>query len=485
MLVSVRFLLNNGKPKTRIETLEGKEYLVAPMVMIVEGVFEGSDGPIYYPSEELAKTPESWNHKPIVNYHPEENGSGISACSPIVIETRKVGLIMNTTYKSGNKLAAEAWLDQEKLKKVDDRVLKMIQNGEPVEVSTGLFVDQEQTDEKEFKGKKYSKIAKNIRPDHLAILPDRKGACSLTDGAGLLVNERKSEKDPNSLSVTLNEESFRQIESKVHKTLAAKYGKPGQHWPGYIHELYGDEVIYSTSNWDDDGFYSYSDGLFSHKYQRGSDESITLIGEPVAMKRVTSYQPVNSLTSNQSSEEEMTKKEKVKLILNSNLGFKPEDTEMLEKSPDGFLDSVLASKKPDPTPTPVPTSAPTPAPVPAVVTTPAPAVPAEPQTAEQYIANAPPAVREMLQNALAHQKAMKATLVEKLVGNSRNQFTKEYLEQRSLEELNGMVALIGETVPTQNQSVLQPNYGLAAGTTPVPVTTNQEKEGVLELPKMF
>lgn len=487
MLTSVRFILNGGKSKTRYETLEGKEYLVVPMVMIVEGVFEGSDGPIYYPGDELAKTPESWNYKPVVNYHPEENGEGISACSPVVIESRKVGIIMNTSYKGKNKLAAEAWLDHEKLKKVDPRILEMVEKGTPVNVSTGLFLDQETlAEEKEFNGRKYKKVAKNLRPDHLAILPDKTGACSIADGAGLLINARP-EKDPDSLSVLLNESSFRQIEDKIRKALASKYGEPGQHWCGYLTEVYGDEVIYSVEEYDEDGFYRDSRHLFSHKYKRGSDDSITLQGEPVPVKRVITYQPLNQLTSNQSSEGDMTKKEKVQYIINANIGFKPEDADALEKSPDNFLDSVAASAKkqaetkqeqkpvelkPDST-----TAAATPVVVPEQKPTPA------PLTVDQYIESAPPAVREILQNALASQKAAKTSLVEKLVGNSRNKFTKEYLEQRSLEELNGMVALIGEPAPTQNHYILQPNYALAAGTTQQSVTTNQEAG--LDLPKMF
>ena len=40
--------------------MDGKDFLVAPMVMIVEGVLEGSEGPLYYPATELAKTPAVW-----------------------------------------------------------------------------------------------------------------------------------------------------------------------------------------------------------------------------------------------------------------------------------------------------------------------------------------------------------------------------------------------------------------------------------------
>jgi hypothetical protein len=37
-------------------------------------------------------------------------------------------------------------------------------------------------------GRQYVGIARNHRPDHLAILPDLKGSCSIADGAGLCRN---------------------------------------------------------------------------------------------------------------------------------------------------------------------------------------------------------------------------------------------------------------------------------------------------------
>ena len=54
-----------------------------------------------------------------------------------------------------------------------------------MEVSTGLFTENVQANGV-FGGKAYHAIATNYRPDHLAILPDQIGACSIEDGAGLL-----------------------------------------------------------------------------------------------------------------------------------------------------------------------------------------------------------------------------------------------------------------------------------------------------------
>lgn len=211
-------ILNIGGAKPTYQMLEGKRYMVVPMAMLTEGVHAGSNGPLYYPRDELSKTPVVWNHKPIVVYHPEENGKGVSACLPHVIESRKVGLVMNTRFD--NKLRAEAWLDEAKLKKVDQRVLNSIQKGEMVEVSTGLFTDNEKKDG-EWGGEKYTHIARNYRPDHLAILPDRKGACSIADGAGLLqLNEEA--KNVIGLNMEINDDEKELISNYSNRWPAAK-----------------------------------------------------------------------------------------------------------------------------------------------------------------------------------------------------------------------------------------------------------------------
>lgn len=189
ILEHVKLTFNTGSA-LRDEVLEGRSYCVAPMVMLTEGVHTGSQGALYYPKDELSKTPVVWNHKPIVVYHPEINGQGVSACSPEIVENQKVGIIFNTVFDG--KLRAEAWFDKEKLPKVDNRIWEAIQKNEMVELSTGLFTDNTKTPGS-WNGEAYDAIAKNYRPDHLAILPDRIGACSIADGAGLLqLNEEEA-----------------------------------------------------------------------------------------------------------------------------------------------------------------------------------------------------------------------------------------------------------------------------------------------------
>lgn len=172
---------------TRLEYLEGRQHVVVPTVMLTVGVFHGSRGPVLYEAESLRKSAPHWNGKPVVVYHPDIYGTAMAANDPRVFNRQKVGVLFNTTF-DGKRLKADAWLDVQRLESVDARVLSAIRDHKPMEVSTGLYMN-ESAAWGTFNGKSYDDTARDIRPDHLAILPDQIGACSLADGAGLLRNQ--------------------------------------------------------------------------------------------------------------------------------------------------------------------------------------------------------------------------------------------------------------------------------------------------------
>ena len=154
-------------PHTRSESMDGRDYIVAPMVMLTEGVHNGSSGPVLYTAAELQKTPEVWNMKPLVVYHPQKDGQGVSACSQDIIDSQGVGVIMNTKWDG--KLRAEAWFDIEKTKRVDDRIINALEKGEMMEISTGLYTDDEiKAGCFEATGEKYDSIAHNLSLIHIS-----------------------------------------------------------------------------------------------------------------------------------------------------------------------------------------------------------------------------------------------------------------------------------------------------------------------------
>lgn len=169
-------------------THEGRPHIAVPAIILTNGVHNG----IYYPEEENAKYPESWNGRPITVYHPQFRGQMISANIPVVLEKRAVGKLFATRHekwtdgegvqKSGIK--TELWVDVAKCNSVDPDIVPRLKDGKSVmELSTGLFTDDDVKPGK-WNDEDFRLTAHNYRPDHLALLPDLIGACSVADGAG-------------------------------------------------------------------------------------------------------------------------------------------------------------------------------------------------------------------------------------------------------------------------------------------------------------
>lgn len=192
----VSLTCNVSSVPIRREVLDGVTYTVVPMIMMKEGVIRGHNSDtLFYPELELSKTPASWNHKPIIVRHAFKNGIAVSACDPVILSKIKVGIILNTRWNPKTKrLIAEAWIDENKAASVDSRVIRSIRERKVMELSTGLFSDVDPRPGF-YGGVAYQGVARNYRPDHLALLPDEEGAFSVRDGAGLLrVNSKKESK---------------------------------------------------------------------------------------------------------------------------------------------------------------------------------------------------------------------------------------------------------------------------------------------------
>jgi len=175
----------------------GKEYFVAPISLIVPGVLPGSKGPLLYPESEVRANPGIWNNVPIVVYHPIDPTTGIplSAKERGVIDRSGIGFLRNDRYENGKRIA-DGYIDAERVKRIDPRVYDVLSRNGRMETSTGLYTKNLQAlRNAQHNGRGYHSIATQYRPDHLAILPDQVGACSLSDGCGLNVNAKYDEDD--------------------------------------------------------------------------------------------------------------------------------------------------------------------------------------------------------------------------------------------------------------------------------------------------
>jgi hypothetical protein len=195
----------------RTEKLSGKDYIVAPVVALVEGVIQGvtANQPELALASEFGRFPGAWNGRPVTIDHPwvvvntdeiESDPSVIpevirvsASDSPDVLDAFQVGFIFNTKV-SNAKLMMEIWLDPQKMQHHSQAardLLAHIKAGDKVEVSTGLFTGSEDSPGA-YDGSEYAGIWRGVVPDHLALLPgDLIGACSIEDGCGVYANAKR------------------------------------------------------------------------------------------------------------------------------------------------------------------------------------------------------------------------------------------------------------------------------------------------------
>lgn len=300
----IQTLAVNRVGNYRKATLNGRTHYVVPVAMIAPGVLNGSRGALYYPPEEIRKNFDAWNGMPLVVTHPVVNGKPVSARTPSQLE-KSVGVVLNAKINHHGKLMAEAWFDVDKTREVDARIISRIERGEQIELSTGLFTDNipvSNEEEAVYNGKKYTHVAKNYRPDHLAILPDETGACSLKDGCGVGVTNKASEKKsrcwkgykPVKGKKTYTEDSCEPVGnsglisnvlaySEIYAPLEQAIRK--QFDGAYSHEIYPDFVVFRWMN-----------ALYKIGYKVTKDDEVVLTSEiPEKVRKVVTYKPVVTL----------------------------------------------------------------------------------------------------------------------------------------------------------------------------------------------
>lgn len=188
-------LLSNFAGAARRERYNGRDYLVAPLTMIVPGVLAGSNGALLYTLEEISKTVALWEGVPITRDHPYLNGRPTSARTAGVLDRQGIGLVRNPSIFNG-RLVAEGWFDVEDCRRLAPRVLKALERGDPLELSTGLFTETIPATGVH-RGRTYSGVVLRPQPDHLAVFDgDQVGACSLRDGCGVHVNSLSTFGEP-------------------------------------------------------------------------------------------------------------------------------------------------------------------------------------------------------------------------------------------------------------------------------------------------
>jgi len=406
---TVYFTTNIAINALRRKTLDGKDYLVGPVVMAKECVMNG----ILYKAVDLQKSVPSWNGRIVTALHPKEGETHVSAnASPDVYEQWGLGLLFNSTYdKKTTKLKSQVWLDEAKLKS-NKEVAAAIDNGDMLEVSTGLFIDVIE-EEGEFDGKPYTKVATNYRPDHLALLPGETGACSIDDGAGfpranmeLVVNGK-----------LVQNVTEREIYQEVFTLLRERDKTSNPRRYPYVEDIFENTCVFSA---DEEGYVLYRVGI------NRTTTPISLVGDPVKVVRRVSYVDVpstNATKTNNKKGPQMERKTVIDGLIAANK-LQETDRERLMALTDEEFGSAVAALQVPAANTQTP---PSPPPAPAKDTT-------------------PPAVRSNVEKdkeATAGRlyDEARTRIISKIKANTQNTFTDQEMSEMTLNQLEKLEKL--------------------------------------------
>ncbi len=486
-------------------TLQGKEYIVVPVVALVEGVIQGmaAEGPELALAEEFGRYPDSWNGRPIVMSHPTKDGKPISANSPEALEEYQIGFIFNAALV-GSQLQHEAWVDIERMEALNDdskEILEILQKGEMIEVSTGYFAQIEKTPGLHGNAS-YDAIQRNIVPDHLAFLANGTvGACSNKDGCGaqLAVNSKPSDnfqmvktfvtpvaccdacahgdhthcednmpaankdskvdaKDPkkkqdpkayaevaatiaNSIDGGITLDDARNAVCEAIKSVS------GNGYT-YVVAMTTDVVVYEQ-------YYSY-DGVYQ-KYQRSysvdADGNVTL-GEDVSKVRlVTKIIAVNAdgTSPEENPEQNMTDQTTGAAAASTEVPADKKTTTQTVTNEQGTLEVTFNAEgkaegfKLTPKVAPV-------------------AQTAKPATVAEFVAQAPAEMREIFESGIKMHEDKKNATIKALMDSGRCKFDEGFLKAQKLEILENMaelaavpVSFAGRALPNANADTLENN----------------------------
>ena len=405
-------LIANLSSKVETRTLQGREYLVAPVSMLMPGVFAGSAGPILYAESDNRASIAAWNAKPITVGHPElPNGDKVSGCTPESLDRLSVGMILNTKFNGkSKKLQAEAWFDIARFSQVAgaDAIHTALLANQKLEVSTGLFVEAIVANG-DHNGKAFVAKAANFKPDHLAILLNGEGACSIKDGAGLLVNQAvKPVRPERPLRLVGNAKSLLDQVEAVTEAVRAKYENctlGADCCYVYIEDITSNMVIFEMC----DG--SGEEQYYQQNYEISGGE-VTLVGELMPVAKKVTYTVQN---------QKQIKMERKELI--SRLG--DAHSEFVTNMSDEQFKAIEAVAAP--------------------AAKPAEKVELVVNSLDKLLALADAGLANQVKDAMAAAEATRTELIDSLVAN-QSQFTKEDLASFSSAHLGKLAKAV---IPAQ------------------------------------
>ncbi len=180
-----------NKDRISRKNVRDKEHIVISGVghMIGDAVMNR----IHYPMSETKLLANSLGNKRVVmpSSHPTgDNGEFISASDPLALMSNFIGAFAFNFSIQGDRLISDVAIDPAVANTSESgkQIINAIENGDPIDVSTGFYLNVEDAEGFGSDGEPFTGVASGLFLDHVAFLPNEVGAKNKLEGVGLHTN---------------------------------------------------------------------------------------------------------------------------------------------------------------------------------------------------------------------------------------------------------------------------------------------------------
>ena len=189
-----KFIIQNQIPSLNPTNQGERDLLFMRGIIIQEGILNQ----IFY-DWEVIKNESIWSSAPVTVGHPmDNNNQPISFHDPRNLPNQSIGqMFYSKALPLTRQIEGYLYLEIPKLKAMGiNGILENTNSQNQVSISTGL-IGMKIPNQGDYNGETYGFLINNIQIDHLAILINHDGACSLNDGCGVYrFNNNKKKEDP-------------------------------------------------------------------------------------------------------------------------------------------------------------------------------------------------------------------------------------------------------------------------------------------------
>ena len=295
------------------KAIGGRDHIVTTMMPIRGNIAMNG---IYYPDAEVANSYMQFEMLQAPNGHPVLNGEHVSAYHPVANNAFNIGGFTSNPRKKGKNVFVDFNLDVEVANSTEDgqEVIRRIEAGEKIGVSTGLelsVVNKAGSDEF---GKEYTKVGSGYKFDHTAILLNE-AAAGEHAGTELILNEGKDNE-----TVVCNLQVNELSTSDLHEALNSLIYLQGSY--AWIRDLYPESRTFVYELETQGGTV-----LYRQAYAAEVSGEVVLVGDKEAVRRKPNeYESI----TNTNEVEEMDKEKLVLAIIGNSVNqFTGEDKDRL------------------------------------------------------------------------------------------------------------------------------------------------------------